>query len=134
MAWKYFNFYFYSRFSLGITGVDAVLNFKASKVAGRFFAFFLCKISNVISNGLYDQLHYFDCYIFLILSSWKFCQLLEGQLHVSTKITSARMLHTNWIAIGLIAPSIILVIVKFELRAWEYRCLCLLTLYWCLQR
>ena len=56
-------------FSLETTGVDALLNVKAFKVAAGFFAYFICKISNAIWNGLYNPLHYFDSYIFLILSS-----------------------------------------------------------------
>ena len=47
-------------FSLEITESDALLNFKTSKIVEHFFAFFICKISNAISNGLYNQLYYFD--------------------------------------------------------------------------
>ena len=82
-------------FSSEITGVDTLLNFKAFKIVTRFFAFFLCKISNAISNGLYNQLHYFDSYIFFDSKLMKVLPVIKRQLHVSTKTTSATMLHTN---------------------------------------
>ena len=90
-------------FSLEITGADALLNFKAFKIVARFFAFFLCKISNAISNGLCNQLHYIDSYIFFdsklkkvlpvirrAISQWIFCTQ-DYSNNFQIRVTSIRI-------------------------------------------